>query len=157
MKWITRARPKTDRIACPWLIRRFIDPEAEIVFIASDRVLATAAELDGRSLTPQAPSSLTGNASAPSRSSSTSSDSVRTRPWRGWPGSFTPPTSQKTSIPTHSGPGCSPSESEASKSRLMTTACSTKGCSPMTPSTLGAASRQEGDRSRSLSEALRRR
>jgi hypothetical protein len=49
MKWITRARPKTDRIACPWLIRRFIDHEAEIVYIDADRVLATAAELDGRS------------------------------------------------------------------------------------------------------------
>lgn len=49
MKWVTRARPKTDRIACPWLIRRFIDPEAEIVFIAPDRVLAAAAELGGRS------------------------------------------------------------------------------------------------------------
>ena len=49
MKWITRARPKTDRIACPWLIRRFIDPEAEIVYIDADRVLATAAELGGRS------------------------------------------------------------------------------------------------------------
>jgi hypothetical protein len=30
MKWVTRARPKTDRIACPWLIRRFIDPDADI-------------------------------------------------------------------------------------------------------------------------------
>ena len=49
MKWITRARPKTDRIACPWLIRRFIDPDAEIVFVAPDRVLATAAMIDGRS------------------------------------------------------------------------------------------------------------
>lgn len=49
MKWITRARPKTDRIACPWLIRRFIDPEAEIVFAAADQVLAIAAEVDGRS------------------------------------------------------------------------------------------------------------
>jgi hypothetical protein len=49
MKWVTRARPKTDRIACPWLIRRFVDPDAEIVFVAPDRVLATAAELDGRS------------------------------------------------------------------------------------------------------------
>jgi hypothetical protein len=49
MKWVTRARPKTDRIACPWLIRRFIDPEAEIVFAAADQVLATAAEVDGRS------------------------------------------------------------------------------------------------------------
>lgn len=49
MKWVTRARPKTDRIACPWLIRRFIDPDAEIVFVAPERVLAAAADLDGRS------------------------------------------------------------------------------------------------------------
>jgi hypothetical protein len=43
MKWVTRARPKTDRIACPWLIQRFIDPEAEIIFVPADRVLAEAA------------------------------------------------------------------------------------------------------------------
>jgi hypothetical protein len=43
MKWVTRARPKTDRIACPWLIRRFIDPEAEIVFVPADQVLDVAA------------------------------------------------------------------------------------------------------------------
>lgn len=49
MKWITRARPKTDRIACPWLIRRFIDPEAEIVYVAADAVLATATEQGGHS------------------------------------------------------------------------------------------------------------
>jgi hypothetical protein len=49
MKWVTRERPKTDRIACPWLIRRFIDPGAEIVFVPADRVLETAKELDGRS------------------------------------------------------------------------------------------------------------
>jgi hypothetical protein len=42
MKWITRARPKTDRIACPWLIRRFIDPAAEILYVPAARVLATA-------------------------------------------------------------------------------------------------------------------
>jgi hypothetical protein len=42
MQWITRARPKTDRIACPWLIRRFIDREAEIVFLPPEEVLATA-------------------------------------------------------------------------------------------------------------------
>ena len=46
MKWITRARPKTDRIACPWLIRRFIDPDAEIIYVPADQVLATA-ERDG--------------------------------------------------------------------------------------------------------------
>jgi len=42
MKWTTRARPKTDRIACPWLIRRFLDPDAQILYVAGDEVLATA-------------------------------------------------------------------------------------------------------------------
>ncbi len=42
MKWVTRARPKTDRIACPWLIKRFIDPEAEILYVPADEVLAVA-------------------------------------------------------------------------------------------------------------------
>lgn len=38
MKWVTRARPKTDRIACPWLIRRFIDPDAEILYVPAPDV-----------------------------------------------------------------------------------------------------------------------
>ena len=42
MKWVTREHPKTDRIACPWLIRTFIDPEAEIVYVPADDVLAIA-------------------------------------------------------------------------------------------------------------------
>jgi hypothetical protein len=42
MKWVARERPKTDRIACPWLIRRFIDPDAEILYVPADQVLATA-------------------------------------------------------------------------------------------------------------------
>jgi len=42
MIWITRERPKIDRIACPWLIRRFIDPDAQIVFVPADEVLAQA-------------------------------------------------------------------------------------------------------------------
>jgi hypothetical protein len=50
MKWVTRERPKTDRIACPWLIRRFIDPQAEIIYVPSDRVLAEAERLGGHSL-----------------------------------------------------------------------------------------------------------
>jgi AraC-like DNA-binding protein len=45
MKWITRERPKIDRIACPWLIRRFIDAEAEIIFVPFQQVLAKADEL----------------------------------------------------------------------------------------------------------------
>jgi hypothetical protein len=44
MKWVTRERPKTDRIACPWLIRRFIDPEAEFLYVPADRVLTVAEE-----------------------------------------------------------------------------------------------------------------
>jgi hypothetical protein len=43
MKWVTRARPKTDRVACPWLIGRFIDPDAEIVYVPADQVLEVAA------------------------------------------------------------------------------------------------------------------
>jgi hypothetical protein len=49
MKWITRARPKTDRIACPWLIKAFIDPDAEILYVPAEEVLATAAATGGHS------------------------------------------------------------------------------------------------------------
>src|SRR5439155_18372655 len=49
MKWVTRARPKTDRIACPWLIRRFIDPDAEFLFVAAEQVLDAAAAERGHS------------------------------------------------------------------------------------------------------------
>ena len=42
MKWVTREHPRTDRIACPWLIRRFIDPGAEIIYVPRDEVLPYA-------------------------------------------------------------------------------------------------------------------
>jgi hypothetical protein len=42
VKWVTRERPKTDRIACPWLIKNFIDPEAEFLYVPADQVLAVA-------------------------------------------------------------------------------------------------------------------
>ena len=42
MKWVTREHPHTDRIACPWLIRKFIDPEAEIVYVPRAEVLPYA-------------------------------------------------------------------------------------------------------------------
>lgn len=45
--WVTRRRPKIDRIACPWLIRRFIDPQAKIIFVDPDYVEASAAEFGG--------------------------------------------------------------------------------------------------------------
>jgi len=41
-KWVTRQRPKIDRIACPWLIRRFIDPNAEFLYVPSAEVGAVA-------------------------------------------------------------------------------------------------------------------
>jgi hypothetical protein len=44
MKWVTRERPKIDRIACPWLIARFIDAEAEFFYVPADRVLDVAQE-----------------------------------------------------------------------------------------------------------------
>ena len=43
-RWVTRERPKIDRIACPWLIRRFIDAEAQFAYVPADRVRAYAAE-----------------------------------------------------------------------------------------------------------------
>ncbi|MEK6664084.1 MAG: chromate resistance protein ChrB domain-containing protein [Pseudomonadota bacterium] len=44
MKWVTRERPKIDRIACPWLIARFIDTAPEFLYVPSDQVLAVAAD-----------------------------------------------------------------------------------------------------------------
>jgi hypothetical protein len=45
MKWITRANVKVDRVACPWLIKKFVDPDAEFHFVPADRVGAEAARL----------------------------------------------------------------------------------------------------------------
>jgi hypothetical protein len=42
MKWVTRERPKIDRIACPWLIARFIDPQAEFLYVPAGEVLPVA-------------------------------------------------------------------------------------------------------------------
>ena len=42
MQWVTREHPHTDRIACPWLIKRFIDPDAEIVYVPRDEVVEFA-------------------------------------------------------------------------------------------------------------------
>jgi len=46
MRWITREHPKIDRVACPWLITRFIDPQAEFLFAPPAEVRTRAAELD---------------------------------------------------------------------------------------------------------------
>lgn len=45
MKWITRERPKIDRIACPWLIKNFVDKEAQFIFVPKEKVFEKAKEL----------------------------------------------------------------------------------------------------------------
>ena len=42
MKWITRKNVKVDRVACPWLIKKFVDADAEFLFVAADKVMETA-------------------------------------------------------------------------------------------------------------------
>ena len=42
MKWVTREKARVDRIACPWLIRKFIDPQAEFLYVPKERVMAVA-------------------------------------------------------------------------------------------------------------------
>jgi hypothetical protein len=46
MKWITRERPKIDRIACPWLIKNFVDKEAEFLYVPANEVVAKSKELN---------------------------------------------------------------------------------------------------------------
>jgi hypothetical protein len=46
MKWITRERPKIDRIACPWLIKKFVDPVAEFIYVPKEQVFARAKEVN---------------------------------------------------------------------------------------------------------------
>jgi len=46
MKWITRERPKIDRIACPWLIKNFVDKDAEFLYVPKEKVFEKAKELD---------------------------------------------------------------------------------------------------------------
>ena len=45
--WVTRARPKIDRIACPWLIRRFVDPDAVFLFVTPAEVAGVAEKFGG--------------------------------------------------------------------------------------------------------------
>lgn len=63
MIWVTRAGAKVDRIACPWLIRRFIDPEAQFRFVAPEQVLETAKATGAKSF--DAPGAEYGHRKAP--------------------------------------------------------------------------------------------
>ena len=42
MKWVTREKVKVDRVACPWLIRKFVDPQAQFLFVPADQVMTVA-------------------------------------------------------------------------------------------------------------------
>jgi hypothetical protein len=42
MKWVTRERPKVDRVACPWLIKKFVDPQAEFLYVPPEQVMEVA-------------------------------------------------------------------------------------------------------------------
>ena len=46
MKWITREKVKVDRVACPWLIKKFVDKDAEFVFVPAEKVMTEAKRLD---------------------------------------------------------------------------------------------------------------
>ena len=49
MRWVTREHAKIDRIACPWFIKRFIDPQAQFIFVPRDEVLQVAERLGAKS------------------------------------------------------------------------------------------------------------
>jgi hypothetical protein len=49
MKWITREHPRVDRVACPWLVERFVDGDAEFIYVSADQV---AQEAQRRGATP---------------------------------------------------------------------------------------------------------
>ena len=55
MKWITRERVKVDRVACPWLIKKFVDPQAEFLFVPADRVVLIPNAIPSSSPTPKEP------------------------------------------------------------------------------------------------------
>lgn len=60
MKWITREHPRVDRVACPWLIERFVDKQAEFIYVASDQVMSEA-QGPSRRLRSNAPGRRRGN------------------------------------------------------------------------------------------------
>ena len=106
MKWVTRARPKTDRIACPWLIRRFIDPAAEIRYVPADQVLAVA-EIEAAHSFDAPDAEFTHRDNQCTFEVLIDHYNLGGDPaWRGWPASCMPPTSPASSTATRSAPGC---------------------------------------------------
>ena len=64
MKWVTREGARVDRVACPWLIKRFIDPNAQFLFVPANKVLEVSSKEVRLRLTPEVWSLTTGKISA---------------------------------------------------------------------------------------------
>ena len=138
MKWVTRARPVIDRIACPWLIARFIDQDAEFLFVPPERVRAVAEE------TGAIPYDVPGVELTPRRRRCSFDTFLANTGWT------IPPCSELARIVrgadterldlTRSRRGCSPSRSACARaSRTTMRCCGTASCST-TRSIAGAAS-----------------
>lgn len=127
MQWITRERPKIDRIACPWLVARFIDPQAEFLYVPAADVLRMAQEtgavpydIPDVELSPMSASCAASTPSWPSID-------WMIRPSNNWPRScvgLIPP----GSISRHNRPGCMPSRSGCRRPLPTTMKCSNTAC-----------------------------
>ena len=148
MRWITRARPKTDRIACPWLLRRFIDQEAEIVFVPPEDVLSrAAADPDARSFdAPGADYTHRGN-QCTFEVLIEDFDLGRDPGSKGSPASFMPQMSLRNSELIHLDRDSLRLAREGSRSKVTTSVSWSVAPSSMTPSTSGASNRwRDNDR-----------
>jgi hypothetical protein len=133
MRWVTRERPMTDRIACQWLIRRFIDPAAETDHIPADQVLAVAEARAARSFDAPGADFTHRDGKRTFEVLIAEVDLVDDPPLVRLARIGTPPTSTGSSTPTPSGLGCSPSASAAWTSRPTTSDCCDGACSCTTP------------------------
>ena len=140
-RWITRERPKIDRVACPWLIRRFIDPRAGFFYVPTQQVLEEARRLQAVAFDiPGAPVSQKANCAALTRCCARLASP--TLHWRRWPGSCAAPT--PTALNLHpSRRACWPCRWACRKSTARTTTpCWRLPCRSMTRCMPGAAARK---------------
>ena len=136
--WVTRSRPKIDRIACPWLIRRFVDPRAVFLYVAPAEVPRVAELLrrDALSTSRTSSGAIAANAAPSTRSSrSSASRSRRSTGWR-----------RSCAAPTRRGPtsrrkrrGCSPPRSGSRGCTPTTSRSSRPAWGSTTPSIAGRA------------------
>ena len=136
-KWITRERPQIDRIACPWLIRRFIANDAEFIYVPTEQVFAVAKPRPTlRPTTYRAPnhSPITANCAASTPSSPRTAHRSRTQTtWR----SSCVVRTRRAPISRHRLPDCTRSLSACPRISPTTMRCSSTAWSSTTPSTPG--------------------